>query len=109
MREIKLPVRVPMREWKAGPSRYVALCHLEQSRPRPQIAAALCLVASGSFCPAGCNFKSAEGVTRSSRCLCAKAWLYSPAAARSVWILSVRSHVNSGSSRPKCPYAAVFS
>jgi hypothetical protein len=34
--------------------------------------------------------------------------VYSPAAARSRWALSVRSQVNSGSSRPKCPYAAVF-
>lgn len=33
---------------------------------------------------------------------------YSPAAARSAWDLSVRSHENSGSSRPKWPYAAVF-
>ena len=28
---------------------------------------------------------------------------YSPAAARSAWALSVLSHENSGSSRPKCP------
>jgi hypothetical protein len=34
---------------------------------------------------------------------------YSPAAARSACALSVRSQVNSGSSRPKWPYAAVFS
>ncbi len=34
---------------------------------------------------------------------------YSPAAARSAAALSVRSQENSGSSRPKCPYAAVFS
>ncbi len=32
-----------------------------------------------------------------------------PAAARSTAALSVRSQLNSGSSRPKCPYAAVFS
>ena len=31
-----------------------------------------------------------------------------PASARSAWALSVRSHVNSGSVRPKCPNAAVF-
>ena len=31
-----------------------------------------------------------------------------PAAARSASALSVRSHVKSRSSRPKCPYAAVF-
>ena len=31
-----------------------------------------------------------------------------PAAAFSAAALSVRSHENSGSSRPKCPYAAVF-
>ncbi len=35
--------------------------------------------------------------------------LYSPAAARSAAALSVFSQVNSGSSRPKWPYAAVFS
>ncbi len=34
---------------------------------------------------------------------------YRPAAAFKVAALSVRSHENSGSSRPKCPYAAVFS
>jgi hypothetical protein len=34
---------------------------------------------------------------------------YRPAAARSAATLSVRSQLNSGSSRPKCPYAAVFS
>src|SRR5581483_3855732 len=42
----------------------------------------------------------------------AHAWATSgaprPAAARSASALSVRSHVKSASSRPKCPYAAVF-
>jgi hypothetical protein len=33
---------------------------------------------------------------------------YNPASARSALALSVRSHVNSGSVRPKCPNAAVF-
>ena len=33
---------------------------------------------------------------------------YSPASARRAFALSVRSHVNSGSVRPKCPNAAVF-
>ena len=34
---------------------------------------------------------------------------FKPAAARNTAALSVASQVNSGSSRPKCPYAAVFS
>ena len=35
-------------------------------------------------------------------------YCYKPAFARNSAALSVRSQLNSGSSRPKCPYAAVF-
>jgi hypothetical protein len=52
---------------------------------------------------------SRPGFALSLRRYTATACFLTPASAASASALSVFSQVNSGSSRPKCPYAAVFS
>ena len=78
---------------------------------RPYRPAAALRAAALWLRPALCALTSLREVSlrRKSQSSLRDRGAYSPAAARSVWALSVRSQVNSGSSRPKCPYAAVFS